>query len=245
MADIELTKCYVRHREGYPETEIMDSVRRGMWALNVETAIYEWVDDIDVMEDLGPEVGVAGYVGDVWQALKKLGKPRPEPLDYPERLEDYFGRGIWKSTLGEVRAFVQPLFVKPLVQKEFNGFVWRADHESRRRVVQHGDETGVWCSEVVEFVSEYRACILYRKLVGLQRYKGDFFKVPDQKVVEGAIKAMGRHAPHAYCLDFGVTEDGRTLLVEATEGFSFGPYGLNPVTHARMIAARWNELASD
>jgi hypothetical protein len=131
-----------------------------------------------------------------------------------------------------------------LGQTEFNGFVWLADHASTRRVVQHGDDTPVWCSEVVSFVSEYRACVLHRKLVGLQRYKGHFFKVPDQTIVESAVKAMGRRAPHAYCLDFGVTDDGKTLLVEATEGFAFGHYGLNCVTYARMLAARWHEFAS-
>jgi hypothetical protein len=242
--EIELTKCYIRHREGLPETEMCDAARRGMWTLNVETSPFQGYGDIDAIEDLSPTVGLAGYVGDVWDALKRLGKARPEPLDYPEKVKSFLGREVWKSTLGEVRTFVEPTFVKPLVQKEFNGFVWLADHTSTRRIVQHGDDTPVWCSEVVSFVTEYRACILHRKLVGLQRYKGHFFKVPDQTIVESAVKAMGRHAPHAYCLDFGVTDDGKTLLVEATEGFAFGHYGLNCVTYARMLAARWHELAS-
>ena len=38
--DIEATKFYVRHREDYPETEVQEYARRGMWTLNVETVPY-------------------------------------------------------------------------------------------------------------------------------------------------------------------------------------------------------------
>ena len=50
-------------------------------------------------------------------------------------------------------------------------------------------------------------------------------------------------APAAYGLDFGVTADGRTLLVEANDGFALGCYGLDPVIYAEMLEARWCELA--
>jgi hypothetical protein len=240
---IEADKFYIRYREGLPETEMQDAARRGFWTMGVETAPFEWVDDIDAMADLGPTVGVAGYIGDVWRGLRKLGKPIPPALDYPPELTDWLGRRVWKSTLDDVRRSIVPTFVKPEVQKQFTGFVWRADQESRRRIVCEPDETVVWCSEPVEFVAEYRACILYERVIGCRLYKGDWGQAVSRHMVESAVKAMGNKAPHAYCLDFGVTDDGRTLLVEANEGYAFGHYGLSAVSYARMLSARWYELA--
>lgn len=245
MNDIEVTKFYVRHREGYPETEMQDYARRGFWTLNVETVPFEWIDDIkEKMDDLGPTVGIAGYIGDVWAGLKRLGKLIPEPLDYPTVLHEFLGRAVWRSLLEEVRRTIDPVFVKPVEHKAFTGFVWNADRESRMRIVTHGDDLPVWLSDPVEFVSEWRACILYRKIIGVRQYRGDWWRVPDREVVEAAVYKMGRKAPHAYCLDWGVTSDGQTLLVEANEGYAFGHYGLHPVSYARMLAARWYELAS-
>lgn len=103
MSDIEATKFYIRHREGYPETEMQDYARRGFWTLGVETATFEWVDDIKSLEDLGPTVGIAGYIGDVYEGLKKLGKEIPATIDYPEVLGEFLGRKIWTGTLGDVR----------------------------------------------------------------------------------------------------------------------------------------------
>jgi len=53
---------------------------------------------------------------------------------------------------------------------------------------------------------------------------------------------MGKKAPNAYCLDWGVLQDGRTVLVEMNEGYAFGHYGLNPISYARMLSARWFEM---
>lgn len=48
--------------------------------------------------------------------------------------------------------------------------------------------------------------------------------------------------PAGCALDFGVTEDGRTLLIEMNDGYSLGFYGLEPALYARVLAARWAEL---
>jgi hypothetical protein len=242
--DIKARKFYIRYREQHPETEVLYSAWLGMDKLNVETVPFYWPDDIDKVEDLGPEVGVAGWLGDVWNGLRKLGKPIPPPLDYPEELREFLGRNVRQATLGEVRNMVEPIFVKPQEHKAFTGFVWRADRESRMRVVTQTDEMPVWVSDPVEFVVEYRAFQLYETIIDCRKYKGDWGVAPDRKVVEAAWKQYKKVAPAACCLDWGVTADGRTLLVEANDGMSFGGYGLPVVSHARMLAARWHELAS-
>lgn len=246
MNDIKARKFYIRHREGYPETEMQDCARRGMWEQNVETAAFEWTDDIDNMADLGPEVGIAGYIGDIWRGLKKLGVPIPPNVDYPEKLTDFLGRKIWQGTLGEVRASTSPLFVKPVEQKLFTGFLWQgaSDFQSRRRVVTHPDETPCWISEPAQMVAEFRSMILYRRILDVRRYKGDWSKAPSRDIIEAAVRAMGRKAPHSYCLDWAVTDDGRTILVEMNEGYAFGHYGASHINYAKMLAARWWQLVS-
>lgn len=236
------TKFYIRHREGYPETELGDYARRGFWTLGVETSRFEWVDDIDLIEDLGPTVGICGYIGDVHRGLKKLNKNIPANVDYPDALQDFFGRKIWRGTLWEVRSSISKLFVKPLEHKAFTGFVWNNDIESRRKIVTHSDDCIVWISEPVEFVSEHRSFILNDEIIDCRRYKGDWSKAPDKNILETATAAMAKYAPRAYILDWGVTSNNETILVEMNEGFSFGGYGLHPVDYAKMLSARWNEL---
>ena len=41
---------------------------------------------------------------------------------------------------------------------------------------------------------------------------------------------------------FGVTGEGRTLLIEMNDGYSIGCYGLNDVLYAKFLYARWAEL---
>jgi len=248
VTEIEARKFYIRHREGYPETEMQDYARRGFHTLGVETAAYEWVDDIDGFSDLSPEIGISGYIGDVWRALKKLGLPTPEPMDYPVALLNYLGRRVERSTLGNVRGLVDPVFVKPVEHKVFSGFVWKGcgDPESRRRIVTVHDDTPVWISDPVEFWSEYRVFVLREEIVGVKHYKGDPFFALNRGVVEGAVGRMKGICPAAYALDFGVKrgDEHQTLLVEANDGFALGHYGLSPVLYVRMLSARWHELTS-
>ncbi len=243
MNDIRATKFYIRHREQYPETEVMFYAWLGMDLLNVETAPFHWFEDIDKLDDLGPEVGVAGWLGDVWQGLKKLGRPIPPPLDYPDELREFLGREVRQTVLGEVRKKTSPIFVKPQEHKAFTGFVWTGDSESRRRIVTHTDSTPVWVSEPIKIVVEYRAFHLYETVIDCRKYKGDWSVAPDRAVIDAARRAYKKSAPAAYCTDWGVTDTGKTVLVETNDAMSFGHYGLPPVSYARMLAARWNQLA--
>jgi hypothetical protein len=43
-------------------------------------------------------------------------------------------------------------------------------------------------------------------------------------------------------LDFGVTSDSRTLLVEANDAFALGAHGIDAVAYAKMLEDRWLEI---
>ena len=49
-------------------------------------------------------------------------------------------------------------------------------------------------------------------------------------------------APAGYSIDFGITDDNRTLLIECNDGWSLGNYGLEPSKYCRLLGKRWHEL---
>ena len=185
---------------------------------------------------------VCGNVGTVYQALERIGIARPPVLNVPEELRGFCGRRITTKTLGEVRALNDvPIFIKPRdIGKQFTGYVIR-EFRDLIETAAFPDDTPVITSDVVSFVTEYRTFVLRGRLVGSKNYKGDFRFVPDFRVVEAAV-AEYASSPVAYGIDFGLTDDGRTLLVEVNDSFSLGCYGLSATVYARMIEARWKQM---
>ena len=43
-------------------------------------------------------------------------------------------------------------------------------------------------------------------------------------------------------MDWGVTVDGRTLLVEVNDGYALGNYGVRGHQYTAVIECRWREL---
>ena len=101
----------------------MASAYEGFSNLGAEIVPFYWIDDIDELEDLGPDTIVVGYIGDVWRGLTKMGKAIPDAMDYPVSLTKYLHRDITHSTLGEVCGSDKRMFVKPVEQKIFTGYV--------------------------------------------------------------------------------------------------------------------------
>lgn len=95
--------------------------------------------------------------------------------------------------------------------------------------------------ECVHFVSEWRCFLLYGQLIGIHFYYGDKNIECDREVINAAIKAFP-NMPAGCALDFGVTDDGRTLLIEMNDGYSLGIYDLEPTLYVRLLTARWAEL---
>lgn len=241
------SKFYIRFRGEFPETELMAHAKQGLETLGAEVVPFYYGDDIDSMEDLGPETGVIGYICDVKRALDKLNKPMPAELDYPDSLKPWYHRKITQGTICNIINSTETLFIKPTEQKLFTGFVWKGctDRESRMRIVTIPNNTPIWISEVVDFVSEYRCVIRDGKIVDVRRYKGDWSIAPNRIDVECAVKNFisSGESPTVCCIDFGIMKSGATAIVEVNDGFAFGHYGMNPVEYAKCLATRWYELA--
>lgn len=193
---------------------------------------------------------VAGAVRVVESAFRKLGIVVPPADNLPDCLAKYRGREIWTSTWGELQQGLQatgidePLFVKPLKRnKSFPAFtLYHASDVDLAPEIDPSDQ--VLVSQVVEFVSEWRCFVLRGEVVDLCRYDGRVFDYPDPKIVQQGVADYSAIAPEGYGIDFGVLDDGRTVLVEANEGCSLNPYGLEAMTYSEILEVRWLQLAS-
>ncbi len=249
-----LRKVYVRYREGEPDGANAFASADGFRRLGTEVVPFYGFGDVEEIGDLGPEVGLSGYVGDVQCALAAAGAEVPPPMDYPASLFRHLHRGVWKARLEDVRRSRQLVFVKPVERKLFSGFVWSGSRDDRIRVAAHGDAVPVWASDPVSFISEYRCFVMGGEVLGVRPYKGDWSAFPDPSVIRDMASVLARSgigpgpggaavpAPAALAIDVGVTAPGRTALVEVNDSFALGSYGLDSVLYARMISARWMEM---
>ena len=237
-----LDKAYIRFRENIPDNANTYAAAEGFNMMGVPVIPFYGFGDIEKL-DLTPETIVCGNIGDVRQALKLLGKPQPDNVDYPPCLEWMLGRKIEVLPLEQVRDGVRRCFVKPIQQKLFTGLVWSPDDpRSRLLVACYPHDTPCYVSDVVEFVSEYRCFFKRGEPIGVRHYRGDPFVALDKKVYDKAVKCCKGNMPDAFVLDMGVTDTGETVLVEANDAFAVGAYGLASLVYARMLETRWEQL---
>lgn len=196
---------------------------------------------------------IMGDIQVMLSAMKQLGIVYSYN-DYPECLKPYLRREIWESTMGEVRKRLFDdlenevelglnWFIKPKYRlKRFTGFVLETiDDLSKCAGV--GNQTKLWCSEPVVFVSEYRCPVINGKVMGMYAAPGKDGTLPDIRVVEQMAKDF-IGAPSAYALDVGVLSSGETALIEVNDGFSLGRYGIPADVYTQLLQTRWEELCS-
>lgn len=189
---------------------------------------------------------VVGGINTMRTAIKTQGVI-PPAIDNPHTsLPEYIGRKMMEVSFKGIEEYAEkeqfPFFIKPLEDhKLFTGYVVKSKHDLLQAKLRTQPETKILMSECVDFISEYRCFVLDGKLVGSKNYTGDFRVIPDYDIVENAINDY-QNQPVAYSIDFGVTSDGRTLLVEMNDAFGLSSYGLNNIIYCKMLEARWDEI---
>lgn len=215
------------------------SVYQGCEKMDIPVERYKAIYSVT---DNDPEDLVVGTFSDVSVALEKLGV-NLVPVDYPDELLPFAGRKIWQSTLFTITKNPEywHVFVKPVVDvKRFRGTVLDKSED----LIKLGgglEDIHVWCSEKVNFLSEWRIWILDGEIVGLSPYRGKWDVFPDPAVLKRAVEAY-HSAPRAYALDFGVTDEGKTLLVEVSDAYALSSFGLDSVLYTKILITRWQEL---
>ena len=225
-------------QEGYPETETEYTALQGFRDLGCDIKFFN--SEVE-LSDWRPDRII---VGGKTIIRKKLGEYDIHPIDYdyPNELSAFLGRNIWEDSLNNVLSTPDkwPVFVKPIKNKAFIGFVLN-DKDNIPRLRGARPDEPVICSEVVEFLSEYRAFARYGSIWDVRPYKGDWHIQFDPNTIETVVNTY-KEILAGCALDFGVTQDGRTLLVEVNDGYSLGSYGADPIEYAKMLSARWCEL---
>lgn len=188
---------------------------------------------------------VVGGLGLAKRGMRQLGLEEPEIDSIPEPILDFAGRHVWQSTMGELRKRVdagEVIFAKPRPNrpKAFNGLVY-SEYKDLIATAHIADDEPIDCSEPLEFISEHRCFVLRGDPIGLRHYYGDPLTLPDTQVIRRAVESFS-DGPMGYAMDFGVTADGRTVVVEVNDGYAIGAYGLQPVQYANLIQARWDEI---
>lgn len=131
------------------------------------------------------------------------------------------------------------MFIKPLEPKLFTGFVAKDRNDLYKTRCSFNEK--IYCSEVVNFKSEYRVFVRYGKVLDVKHYSGSWKYVYDSNIITNCLNDY-KEQPSGFTLDFGVTDDGRTLLIEVNDAFSLGCYGLDPLAYAKLLETRWAEL---
>ncbi|KMZ43569.1 MULTISPECIES: ATP-grasp domain-containing protein [Bacillales] len=200
--------------------------------------------DIHEIKEKNPEDIVVGGIGNVRKRLEILGIERSQgEIDYPDSLSSYFGRKIWTSTIQQLFENKQDwnVFVKPKdITKKFAGKVVK-EYKDFIGLIEQDEDTKIWCSEIVDFVTEWRCFIRYGEILDIRQYKGVWDSKLDLRIIKSAVKDY-IDAPAAYGLDFGIDRDGNMKLVEINDGHSLGTYGIAPLNYAKFLSARWSEL---
>ena len=170
----------------------------------------------------------------IWLEASGFGIPQAIPLEHFH--PDHLGRKIERKHISEVyaRTFAEwknkcykKVFIKPSQNiKAFTGFVM--DDPRLLRLWSEKFEGEVYEQEVVDIISEYRLYVSQGKILGLFNYAGDCLIFPDAELIK-TVKYRADDLEYlSYTLDFGVLNDGRTILIEANDGYAIGNYGLEP-----------------
>ncbi len=219
---------------------------QGLQALGYETCFFapEEVESLQ-LDALTP---VVAGIPVVWRALQTLNVQVGALQTIPDGLQKFAGRAFGGCTLGDIRArFAEGaqssgVFIKPCAPlgKLFGGHVV-ARFRDLIETASFPDETPVWWSDALQLRGEFRGFVLRGELVGWRHYFGDFRCAADFSRVEAALTQWSTR-PIACAMDWALTGEGETVLVEVNDAYSLGCYGLAPHLYAPMLAQRWREI---
>lgn len=232
-------KVYVQsYKNGIPHNHNFYNAYEGFFQMGFEIVMFS---DFEELKESQLEDVVVGYVGTVRERLFDFGIITPE-IDYPDSISKYLGRKVWRSTINTINSNpdLWNVFVKPVEDKKFAGVVVRSPKDLIG-CGTYGTDVDVLCSEILDIRAEWRAFVRYGKILGVKPYKGDWRIHYDSKIIETAINEY-TDAPKGYAIDFGVTADGKTVLIEVNDGYALGSYGLMEIDYAKLLSARWAEL---
>lgn len=168
----------------------------------------------------------------------------PPTIDYPNELTGYLGREIKECKLSYIinNPNLWPIFIKSKEQKKISGKLI----QETKNIVGIGfqnEDPEVYYSEAIDFISEYRVFVRYGEILDCKHYYGNPLIFPDYRIIQSAIKDY-INSPNAYGIDFGITKENKTLLIEVNDGWALGSYGLESHLYSKFLLTRWAQITN-
>lgn len=165
--------------------------------------------------------------------------PVPKEIDH-RRVADLMVHRETKD-IAEVTETDFPAFIKPAEEiKRFTGQVFTRKEQLEWLA---GDYSGkVHLSPLVNIISEWRGYIQDGKLLKLCNYRGDSLAWPDVQTVQNAVAHTKDQPEATFTIDFGVTVEAGTIVIEMNDGWALGNYGLEPYDYFQFLRRRWVQM---
>jgi hypothetical protein len=134
-----------------------------------------------------------------------------------------------------------PVFVKPVLPKQFIGQVWNSILQLIP-IANIPDSAEVWVCEPLDIVSEFRVYVQDGEILGVKHYWGEWNVTPSEDFIKTVIRVY-KDAPLAYGVDIAVTRNpDKDIVMEVNDGCNLGNYGLDAIHYGEMIVARWFDI---
>lgn len=229
-------KAYIFALNGKPWNEECQVALEGFQKLGIECTLFSNTAELSTSN---PENIVVGGMLIMNHVFTEMNIILPN-FNYPDELCKYLGRKIWVTSLKELYNEKLPIFIKPNEEKAAKALLL-SDYEQLDKYRHLEEDAEIICSDIIDIKSEWRCFIRYGRIIGIQHYNGDSEIEPDIRIIESAINDYS-DMPRAFSLDFGITKDGNTVLIEMNDGVAIGCYGLDEVEYAKFLYSRWAEI---
>lgn len=234
-------------RDGFAINSDTQYAIDGLSALGYDIKKVYYTDllsDRDISYGLrnGVAVGSIRFMREIFSLLNC----KVEDIDFPEELVPFQNRTILRTTLGVMRKRdPSGIWIKPVTTKLFDAFPYTTKNDLAI-AEEFSDDTEVWISEQEEFVSEWRVYIHHGKIVHWANYAGRYDGVLDSIYVKDLVKHW-KSQPIAAVIDVGIKK-GRSgwedCIVECSDFWAIGNYGLNAITYSQMLIDRYMEIVN-
>lgn len=235
-------QCTVSNNMLEPINPNVFNAYKGLEDMGFECVKFSTLQDLADYYHSRGEI-IVGGIGIIRKRLKAFDID-PITVDYPEELKEFLGRTIQESTLSNIANNPEtwPIFVKSKEQKRITGKVIRNVSDLVGLGYQE-ENPEIYISEVMDFVSEYRVFVRYGEVLDCKHYWGDPMVFPDAAIIKAAISKY-QSAPDAYGIDFAVTKEGKTVLIEVNDAWALGCYGLEMHLYAKFLITRWAQITN-
>lgn len=219
----------------------------GFHEMGFEIYFYDRVDEIYDLYELG-DIVLDG-IDQVDYCLNKFGLKFPQ-IEYPECLEKYLGRKIWKDTINNISTHPELWgnFVKPVKEKRFTGKIINGPKD----LIGCGscyENYEVLVSEPVEFVYEVRGTVYYDQMVDLRPYHGDweYMNKLDTNIIKQAMEdwKTWEDRPNSCTLDWGVIRVKEPITKEFKSNYKMPTNFYGEKNKNRYYKNNFNTIVSE